>query len=101
VLEMRLGEFLVDVLREAHNLKLKGAERVARAALANQNDLRRDVLRIVRKRKTCDLDDLLQECTSHTWTQVFLEVDRLSRTGEVCLLCKKAGEYTITLPRAA
>jgi hypothetical protein len=67
----------------------------------DQNDVRMEVLRIVRKKKRCDLDELLEECSSHTWTQVFLEVDRLSRTGEVYLLCKKAGEYTVTLPRAA
>jgi len=49
----------------------------------------------------CDLDELLQECTSYNWTQVFLDVDHLSRTGGLRLLCKKAGEYTVTLPRAA
>ena len=67
----------------------------------NQNDVRREVLRFVRKKKKCDLDELVQECPSHTWTEVFLEVDRLSRTGELCLVCKKAGEYTVILPRAA
>jgi hypothetical protein len=67
----------------------------------NQNDVRSEVLRFVRKKKKCDLDELVQECPSHTWTEVFLEVDRLSRTGELCLVCKKAGEYTVTLPRAA
>jgi hypothetical protein len=59
------------------------------------------VLRIVRRKRTCDLDELLEGCPSYTWTQVFLEVDRLSRTGDLRLLCKKAGEYSITLPRAA
>jgi hypothetical protein len=67
----------------------------------DQNELRRAVLRLLRKKKKCELDELLQECSSHSWTQVFLEVDRLSRTGEVCLLCIEAGEYTVTLPRAA
>ena len=59
------------------------------------------VLRILMRKKTCDLDELLQECTSYTWTQVFLEVDRMSRTGELRLVSKKAGEYSVTLPRAA
>jgi hypothetical protein len=59
------------------------------------------VLRILKRKKTCDLDELLQECTSYTWTQVFLEVDRMSRTGELRLVSKKAGEYSVTLPRAA
>jgi hypothetical protein len=71
------------------------------SSLPNQGNLGRLLLRIVRKKKTCDLDELLGECTSHSWTQVFLEVDRLSRTGELCLSCKKAGEYIVSLPRAA
>lgn len=66
-----------------------------------QAGLSYEVLRIVRRKKTCDLDDLLQECNSYTWTQVFLEVDRMSRSGELRLVSKKAGEYSITLPRAA
>jgi hypothetical protein len=74
---------------------------MVRSALPNRDDLGRILLRIVRKKKSCDLDELLGECTSHSWTQVFLEVDRLSRTGQLCLLCKKAGEYVVTLPRAA
>jgi hypothetical protein len=74
---------------------------MTRAFLLGQNELSRRVLRIVRKKKKCDLDELIQDCASYTWTQVFLEVDRLSRNGELCLLCKKAGEYTVTLPRAA
>ena len=72
-----------------------------RAFLSGQNELSHRLLRIVRKKKNCDLDELIQECTSYTWTQVFLEVDRLSRIGELRLLSKKAGEYTITIPRAA
>jgi hypothetical protein len=54
----------------------------------------------VRRRKSCNLDDLIQECHSHTWTQVFLKVDELSRSGRLCVFCKKAGEYTLTLPQA-
>jgi len=70
-----------------------------RVLFSSERDLRKRLLRIVRKRKICDLDDL--ECTSYSWTQVFLEVDHLSRSGELCVLCKKAGEYAVTLPRAA
>ena len=72
-----------------------------RRALLNENDLRKRVLRIVRKQKRCDLDELILECTSYRWTDVFLQVDQLSQSGEVRLLSKKAGEYTVTLPRAA
>ena len=72
-----------------------------RRTLANQNNLRKRLLDIVRKQKMCDLDELILECTSYSWTDVFLEVDQLSRSGELRLLCKKAGEYAVTLPQAA
>jgi hypothetical protein len=72
-----------------------------RRSLPNENDLRKRVLRIVRKQKMCDLDELILECTSYSWTDVFLGVDHLSRSSELRLLCKKAGEYSVTLPRAA
>ena len=74
---------------------------MSRRVLPNQNDLRKRVLRILRKNKICDLDELIQECTSYSWTDVFLEVDQLSRSGELRLLSKRAGEYTVSLPRAA
>jgi hypothetical protein len=72
-----------------------------RRARPNPTDLRKRVLRIVWKEKRCDLDELILECRSHSWTDVFLEVDQLSRSGKLRLLSKKAGEYTVTLPRAA
>jgi hypothetical protein len=72
-----------------------------RKLLPNQSDLRKQVLRIVRKQKVCDLDELILECTSYSWTDVFLEVDELSRSGQLRLISKEAGEYTVTLPRAA
>ena len=73
----------------------------ARAANEDEGVIRKRVLRLVRKQKMCDLDEQILECTSYNWTEVFLEVDHLSRTGELRLLCKKPGEYTVTLPRAA
>ena len=66
-----------------------------RVLFSSEGDLRKRLLRMVRKRKICDLDELILECTPYSWTQVFLEVDDLSRSGELCLLCKKAGEYAV------
>ena len=74
---------------------------MARRKLSDEKDLRKRIFRIVRKNKMCDLDELVLECTSYRWTDVFLEVDQLSRSGELRLLSQKAGEYTVTLPLAA
>jgi hypothetical protein len=74
---------------------------MTRSALPKQNDLRKRVLGIVRKQKVCDLDELILECKAYSWTDVFLEVDQLSRGGELRLSCKKAGEYSVTILKAA
>jgi hypothetical protein len=74
---------------------------MARRVLSDENNLRQRIFRIVRKNKMCDLDELILECTSFSWTDVFLEVDQLSRSGELRLLSKKTGEYTVMIPRAA
>jgi hypothetical protein len=59
------------------------------------------VLRIVHRKKQCDIDDLLKGCASYSWDQVFLEIDRLNRAGELCLLYKQDGNYAVRLPRPA
>ena len=58
------------------------------------------IVQMVKHRQACDMEDLLEACSSYTWNQVFLEVDRLSRTGELRLFSKRAGRYTVTLPAA-
>lgn len=65
-----------------------------------QLDITGKIFQMVKRRQACDMEDLVQACSSYTWNQVFLEVDRLSRTGELRLLSKRAGVYTVTLPAA-
>jgi hypothetical protein len=64
------------------------------------SDITGKIVQMVKHRQACDMEDLLEACSSYTWNQVFLEVDRLSRTGELCLFSKRAGKYTVTLPAA-
>ena len=61
---------------------------MARALPPEHQDLSLELLRIVRQKKECDLDELLQECASYMWTQVFLEVDRLVAPAN-CAYCPK------------
>ena len=63
-------------------------------------DITGQIVQMVKHRQACDMEDLLEACSSYTWNQVFLEVDRLSRTGELRLFAKRAGVYTVTLPAA-
>ena len=64
------------------------------------NDITGQIVQMVKHRQACDMEDLVDACPSYTWNQVFLEVDRLSRTGELRLFSKRAGKYTVTLPAA-
>jgi hypothetical protein len=64
------------------------------------SDITGKIVQMVKHRQACDMEDLLEACSSYTWNQVFLEVDRLSRTGELCLFSKRTGAYTVTLPAA-
>jgi len=56
------------------------------------------ILKAVRRVPGCQLDDLEGSCPDLTWNQVFLEVDRLSRTGQMRVTAKGQGVYTVRLP---
>ncbi|TMQ30686.1 MAG: hypothetical protein E6K65_04295 [Nitrospirae bacterium] len=56
------------------------------------------ILDAVHRAPGCQLDDLVLSVPELTWNQVFLEVDHLSRTGQVRLTAMGKGTYTIWLP---
>lgn len=49
----------------------------------------------------CDLDMLVEACPTLTWNQVFSEVDRLSRMGQLRLSYLGQGRYNIERPQLA
>jgi len=49
----------------------------------------------------CQLDDLVVNLPELTWNQVFFEVDRLSRTGQVRITTMGDGTYPIRLTTKA
>jgi hypothetical protein len=58
-----------------------------------------EILKGLRKSSDRELDDLVASLPGLSWNQVFLEVDRLSRTGEV-QVTSKAGVYWVRLGTA-
>ena len=60
--------------------------------------IRRHIVEVLRQKAVCQLEELVNISPSYTWNQVFLEVDRLSRTGELRLLSVRPGVYAVTLP---
>lgn len=62
------------------------------AAVENQ------VIDILHRAHACDLDEVVRQCANLTWNQVFFAVDRLSRSGEIRLVPRGRGMYTLTFP---
>lgn len=58
------------------------------------------ILNLIARSSGCNLEDIVFNCRGLTWNQVFLEVDRLSRTGQVCLTQQRPGSYIVTPPTA-
>jgi hypothetical protein len=56
------------------------------------------ILGAVQRAHECDLDTLTNSLSDLSWGQVFLEVDRLSREGEVLVTLDSGGRYMIRLP---
>ena len=56
------------------------------------------ILGAVQRAHGCDLDMLTKNLSDLSWGQVFLEVDRLSRDGQVLVTLDTGGRYMIRLP---
>ena len=56
------------------------------------------ILKTVRRFPGCELDDLELRLPGLTWNQIFLEIDRMSRIGQVRLTAEGLGVYTVRLP---
>jgi hypothetical protein len=75
----------------------QNAETQIQASTQN-SELSYRVLRAVRHKKECDIEDVFKECASYPNKQVFQEIDRLSRRGDLRLVYKEGGNYALTLP---
>jgi len=56
------------------------------------------ILGAVQRTQGCDLDTLTNSLSDLSWSQVFLEIDRLSRQGQVQVTLDTGGRYMIRLP---
>lgn len=55
------------------------------------------ILKVVRRAPGCQLDELEQSLPGLTWNQIFLEVDRMSRMGQLEVRPIGNGTYTVRL----
>ena len=58
-------------------------------------DISHQVMKVVNRLPGCDLEDVVAKCNGLTWNQIFLELDRLSRRGQVVLKQTGLGHYTV------
>ena len=56
------------------------------------------VIDVLHRSGTCDLEEVRRQCANLTWNQVFLAVDRLSRSGEIMPVPMGRGMYALTFP---
>jgi hypothetical protein len=61
-------------------------------------DLRAIIVNTLVDEGECWLETLLAICSDFTWNQVILEIDRMSRIGQIVLTCHGFGEYRVSLP---
>ncbi|HSE59240.1 MAG TPA: hypothetical protein VLA99_11110 [Nitrospiraceae bacterium] len=57
------------------------------------------ILRTIGYNQGCGLEALIQACQPFTWNQILLEIDRLSRRGDIRLSLSGRGRYTLQLSR--
>jgi len=67
--------------------------------VAKSKSLAAQVLGFLQGNRSCEFDSLVAECPEFTWNQLFHEVDRLSRNGQLCLTSVGGGRYYLTLPQ--
>jgi hypothetical protein len=64
--------------------------------MSNHSDTSRTVMKMVSLVPNSDLENLIVACADLTWNQVFLELDRLSRSGRIVLRQISPGRYSVT-----
>lgn len=65
--------------------------------MAEHRTVEEQVIDFLQRAQACDLEALTRDCPDLTWNQVFLAVDGLSRRGELRLVSRGRGLYTVIL----
>lgn len=67
--------------------------------MLQQGTIGDQILELVRANPGCTLDELMLSLSGVSWSEVFLEVDRMSRSGQLRLI--KSRTETLMILRAA
>lgn len=59
-------------------------------------EVKEKIMEVIIRSPGSSLDEITLECPDLTWNQVFCEIDRMSRTGQVRLTAKSRGLYGVS-----
>ena len=59
-------------------------------------EVKKNIMEVIIRSPGSSLDEIVLECPDLTWNQVFCEIDRMSRTGQVRLTAKGRGLYGVS-----
>jgi hypothetical protein len=68
-----------------------------RAELLERSSVEEWLLRVLMEQGERSLDELEQSLPETNWAQFFLAIDKLSRSGRICLRRAKDGNYIIDI----
>jgi len=69
-------------------------------AMVAPKPIRNQILGAVRGVRGCQLDKLVQRCPTLTWSEILIEVDAMSRQGQLEVIALGRGDYKLVLPKA-
>lgn len=69
------------------------------AIVANQKSMAVQMLESLRRNPSCGMDQLVTDCSGLTWNQLYCEVARLHRRGQLCLTRVNGDSYFLRLPQ--
>lgn len=62
-----------------------------------EGETAKEIIHVIMRSNRCPLEEVISRCPNLTWNQVFLEVDRLSRSGHLRLTMTAPGVYAVEL----
>lgn len=67
--------------------------------MGRHKTVKAQIVDAVRCAPGCHLEDVVMSCPQVSWNEIFMEVDRLKRTGELLVMSVDHGGYILDLPK--
>ena len=67
------------------------------SSVSRSDRLTETIAHTLMRGEECRLETLLETCSGFTWNQVFLAIDRMSRTGQLLLKRGASGDYSVSV----